>query len=218
MGATWHVWISLKGQKREVSWRWWRIRLCWMLFVQGLCLYWQTNTIGNESKRHWSFCAHAMQEAKDSCHKLTREMKPGSAILNLNPNGFWCNGATWHPQGWSAPSVFRDEKSVSPVNSVPKGTAVKPDRYCEGHLRLVRPTRNMSELLLYHDYGMPHTHTRARARVHTTQSQNLCGLYYRNVPAVLTSLQWDFHQLGPLEPRVRGHSYTDDASGCRATC
>ena len=63
--------------------------------------------------------------ARASCCKLTCKMKPASTWI---PSGVWWNGATWHPQGRSAPSVFWDEKGVSPVKWLPKGTAANSDR------------------------------------------------------------------------------------------
>ena len=39
-----------------------------------------------------------------------------------------------------------DEKGVSPVNFVPKGTALNSDVCIEVHLRLVRPKRKVSEV------------------------------------------------------------------------
>jgi hypothetical protein len=39
-----------------------------------------------------------------------------------------------------------DEKGVSPVNFVPKGTALKSDLYIEVHLRLGRPKKKVSEV------------------------------------------------------------------------
>ena len=73
-------------------------------------------------------------------------------------------------------------------------------------LRLVRPTRKVAEVSLVRDHGRPHT------SLHTAESHNLCVLYYSSVPAVLTSLQWDFPQFGPLKPKVREHSYVDLAA------
>jgi len=68
------------------------------------------------------------------------------------------------------------------------------------------PSSSSSQKKCFRSVALPWPWQATHTSVHTTQSQNLCALYYRNVPAVLTSLQWDFHQFGPFIPRVWGHS------------